>query len=451
MSEFFVDAAGIIRTSNNERHTAGGRIHFGQKKLSWLQPFRADALDLIRVATAVYHVDRIAPRPRGGLDVQREIELHCEVSRPDTWEPQKDLIEATLNWMTDDCWKLTFALANAALSQQKDFFPAEIPPGSRVALYSGGLDSQAGTFLASRRGQRTYSVTCLGNDVRDAFVRAAHSAITRLGGDSQLVRFDHRLHWAGRCDPLMRARAFLFWSAGAAIADALNVREVDSYECGPGALNLPMNAAQIGSQNTRAMHPRTLMMLESLFAAVLGRSIRLRLPWLEKTKGQLCAAVGEPLSELAKASNSCDQGERGKKREAWAGHCGSCTSCLYRRAGLYAALGAKDPTEYADAETSRTGDYDLNAFVHQARDFLRLVRYADIVQFEPSARHFVSYLVAHGANRDAAERSLETVLQRHADEALRWHQDVQPEISAQKPQRSQRTEEESSDLFQKDR
>lgn len=452
MSEFFVDAAGGIRSSSDEKHAAEGRIYFGQNKVSWLQPFRAEALDVIRVATAVYQVDRIAPRPRGGLDAQRAINLECEVSRPDLWEPQTTLLGKLLNWMTDDCWKVTFSLAKARLPQQKDFFPAEsISSGSCVALYSGGLDSQAGTFLASRQGRRIYSVTCLGNDVRDAFVQTAHATIRRLEGDSQLVRFDHRLYRAGHYDPLMRARAFLFWSAGVAVADALNVSEVDSYECGPGALNLPMNAAQVGSQNTRAMHPRTLMFLESLFTAVLGRPIRLRLPWLEMTKGQLCVAVGDALGEVARSSNSCDQGERGKKREDWARHCGFCTSCLYRRAGLFAALGADDPTEYAEVETARTGNYDLNAFVHQARELLRFATYNDVLQFEPSARHFVSYLVACGAGRPAAERSLVTVLQRHADEALRWRQAMQPQIRAQKPQRSQCAEEESGDLFRKTR
>ena len=79
---------------------------------------------------------------------------------------------------------------------------------------------------------------------------------------------------------------------------ALGLRRLVTFEAGVGAMNLPMNAAQTGAENTRAMHPRTLLLAQSLFSRLFGSDFSVEAPFIFVTKGELCQSVSRNLHAL---------------------------------------------------------------------------------------------------------------------------------------------------------
>ena len=70
-----------------------------------------------------------------------------------------------------------------------------------------------------------------------------------------------------------RSRGLLFLAAGIATAWALRQDQLRVFENGIGAINLPYLRSQFGSQATRAMHPRTLLLAQNLAAAISHRPV----------------------------------------------------------------------------------------------------------------------------------------------------------------------------------
>jgi hypothetical protein len=107
------------------------------------------------------------------------------------------------------------------------------------------------------------------------------------------------------------------------------------YENGVGAINLPYTNWQLGAQNTRAMHPAAISLIEAVLRRVSRTAISLDLPNLFRTKGELCASLERsPLASLATLTISCDGFPQ---RLPGAKQCGLCSSCLLRRQALNAS------------------------------------------------------------------------------------------------------------------
>ncbi len=447
-ARYSVGISGELRVT--ERHGAPrplGRIDVAWDMLSWWGTPRPLVKDLLHIATAVHHIDRIAPRERSGDGVwgpaPRRLDVELRVSEPSHWLGVNDELNQLLHWLTDDDWNLSFHRAQDVRPTQKDCHLERLVGAEELALFSGGLDSLAGAYVRLQENNRPlYLLSSLGTSVRERFQKQACAAL-----DASRYRWMGFRHQLRRHGPLVtpnRTRGFLFLSAAAAAADTLGIQTVATYECGVGALNLPMNGAQIGAQNTRATHPRTLRRLESILRRVLETDLRLELPFLLLTKGELCRRTGDALGKLARASNSCDETERNKKdlRE----HCGVCTSCLLRRTSLYAAHGDADPSTYRCHETRRNGRYQIDAFHAQARCFAAMNRYQDLVDHSWTVDDAVDYLTARGTSLHHAQEQVLSLFKRHAEEVLSFYQERSPSDLSPRPRRT-RTERPHHDLF----
>ncbi len=104
-----------------------------------------------------------------------------------------------------------------------------------------------------------------------------------------------------------------------------------------------MNSTQLGVDNYRGVHPRSLMMAENVFELALEQSIRIK-TFLFHTKAEICKAL-QPAgrADIVRDTVSCDgflQRIPGKSQ------CGHCTSCILPRQSLYTAgLEKCDPVE----------------------------------------------------------------------------------------------------------
>jgi 7-cyano-7-deazaguanine synthase in queuosine biosynthesis len=449
------DANGQIRCQSNEVWCPTAMTSLdGVRTTTWLGPFGSPERDLLRVMAAALVADRLSPRRpqtvkrlQRDLGWQRRLQLRVCVESPDRWSSAASDLRALLSFMTDDAWEFEFEGISTTTAQQQ-LLPLERTEDIReVALFSGGLDSVAGTF--ARRRQATGSilaVSACGNDVRGAAQKTALEALRSLGIKANWLKVAHQLRGARRSrsgmEPSQRSRGLLFLAMGTAAASQLTLDTFSVYETGTGCINMPISAAQVGAQCTRAMHPRTLALFNQLVPRVLDRPVRAIAPFFLCTKGELCAFAGESLAALAKVSMSCDEGE-GHKADAML-HCGLCTSCLFRRIALHAGGLVPDPTRYRDVTTRRHSRYEVIAFENHATTLRSCRSLGDLVDMDPDARFATTLPMVEALNEDSAAAAVFAMYQRYAAEIQAYFGASRPTVAMRS---RQARKERDRDLF----
>ena len=144
-----------------------------------------------------------------------------------------------------------------------------------------------------------------------------------------------------REEPTQRTRATVFLTFGVITALQAQADTLWVYENGTGAFNLPLNGTQLGVDNYRGVHPRSLLMAEELFQLALEENIRIINPFVFSTKAQVLGSLQPAgVADLVRETVSCDGYP---VRVAGQPQCGNCTSCILRRQALHSgALSAHD-------------------------------------------------------------------------------------------------------------
>lgn len=256
-----------------------------------------------------------------------------------------------LQWLGEDDWIIHFAERQTApYSAELDQFLYRLPPEPpiTVSLFSGGLDSLAGlathmlnnqsssyilvSGYTNRRlaGRQRLQVRLIrqstrGRNLKDAMPTVCHVA----------VPFGLHRREGQQEDKWQRYRGLVFLAIGAVAALQAGADTLWVCENGIGALNLPLNKTQLGVDNYRGVHPRSLMMAENLFELALDKPLRIRNPFLFRTKTEMCRALGPiGLASAVQFTVSCDSFP---VRVPGKSQCGVCTSCILRRQSLLAA------------------------------------------------------------------------------------------------------------------
>jgi 7-cyano-7-deazaguanine synthase in queuosine biosynthesis len=322
-----------------------------------LDPLLADWVD---VALFAYVADRLSPRrdpksPQRMYQWARRMNLKLPVRHPEVWrEPRAAAALAdVLRHFTDDEWHLEFVARREAgrpAERQEYLFAAPQSDAVRVALYSGGLDSFAGA--ARQCAELSDHSFVLVSGVTNSRQRSAQreqvrALVRRFGRNVCHLTVPFGINWRGQPhngveDASQRTRGFLFSTLGAATAIAAGSRELYVYENGVGAINLPCDATQLGTSNSRAVNPLSLRRMSEFAELLTGSTFTFRNPFLFQTKGEMCRHPSvRGLAAYVPTTFSCDGfpvQARGKSQ------CGSCTSCLLRRLSLESAgLSAADP------------------------------------------------------------------------------------------------------------
>jgi 7-cyano-7-deazaguanine synthase in queuosine biosynthesis len=314
-----------------------------------LEPALADWVD---IALMTYVADRLAPRrdPKSqqrAYQWARRIHLKLPVRLPDLWSAPHvaGKLSALLNHFTDDEWHLEFAGRRGWGRPPRQGYLFASPPSlpALAALQSGGLDSFAGAarHLADMAGNSFVFISGATNRRQRSAQREQVRALARrFGREVCHVTIPFGIDWNGQShkgieESSQRTRGFLFSTVGAAAAVAAGASGLHFYENGIGAINLPYNATQLGTSNSRAVHPLSLLLMSDFAETLLGRPFVFRNPFLFRTKGEMCRHPAvRAVAEYIPATFSCDGfpvQAKGKPQ------CGSCTSCLLRRLSLHAA------------------------------------------------------------------------------------------------------------------
>jgi hypothetical protein len=319
------------------------------------------AADLLEVAASAHVLDRQRRRSAIRDDPYtqswpRELQLGVRVRQPERWKTESVLcrLTALLDWVSDDHWDIDIqACTFGPLDNPKGFlFPTPVETPARIALLSGGLDSALGLCRVLQDERETPTLQSLiavsiTNQPRlTACQRAVVAAAGRVAGTTPRIvplTFNLRLHGPS-VESSQRTRGILFLAAG--IASALATRQplLEVWENGIGAMNLPIVASQVGSMATRAVHPRTLKLLNDLLTA-LEAPVRVDNPYLGWTKAAMVRTVDRDFDEVLAATASCDSAF--SHRQEGPHLCGRCTSCLLRRQSLIAG-GRSDLDERDD-------------------------------------------------------------------------------------------------------
>ena len=322
---------------------------------TFLQALPTRVADLLDVALAIYAADRRSRRDFKGANTgQRQISVKVGVRNLGLWTESRMArrLQEFLYWLSEDIWSFQFVRRQAApMLVENNQFLFQLPPESpvTVSLFSGGLDSLAGLAAHSMQMQSSshilvsgYTHHRLAERQRSQLKKLQQSNLGRDFPSSKPTVLHVPIHFGihklkgMREEKGQRTRSLVFLALGAAAALQAGVDTLWVYENGIGALNLPLNESQLGVDNYRGVHPRSLMMAESLFELALDQPFRIKNPFLFHTKVEMCRALKHAgLVDAINCTVSCDSFPLripGKPSQ-----CGYCTSCVLRRQSLYLA------------------------------------------------------------------------------------------------------------------
>lgn len=399
------------------------------------------SLDFLNIAAGVYAVDRAVKRKPGeGNDLGvRTLGLCFAVDDVAFWQRREitDAVEGLLHFLTDENWSLRFvpaALPRLSPQRQSKLPLPWVQKPRRIALYSGGLDSAAGLANQVLAGKTDYLLLTVGH--HSALRRRCTRQIQQLGeltGTARQLHANLVVALRGGAAKRMstqessqRTRAFLFCAAAAVAAQTCEVEDIEVFENGVGAINLPVMTGMLtGGLATRGAHPTFLARMGDLASAVAEKPVRYSLPFAAHTKAEMLTVLKtHNLGSWAQLSHSC---VHTSLRERGIRHCGQCPGCIERRQA-FAAAGIPETTrgQYSDKPlTQNNADY-LRCYLKDAATWL-----AD----EARVRRRLHWHLAATQVLPEHHIAIAEQLRRHAQEVIATlgHMTVQPGFRVHTP------------------
>ena len=404
---------------------------------SAVEPVMADLVD---IAVAIHMADRLAIRSiQGPANWSRELHLSLAVRHPEKWNSLQGRFISLLNFLTEDSWSLEFSLIRDSrrTSEIQPYLFPKATDGKPISasLFSGGLDSLAGTAASvfSALNNQFIAVSAAPNIRQRTRQQQQIEILRRTSGASILhVSIPYAMKYGDQYaqEASRRSRGFLFLIFGGVVALAAGAARLNVYENGLGAINLPYDQSQIGTDNARAVHPRVLRLAAELLSLVSGRPFTIINPCIFLTKAQMLTHPGiRQIREAIAITFSCDGFP---VRAEGRSHCGFCTSCLLRRLSLeLAGLDGFDGHEYLRDWKSQSFPSThqhlrgLRAMDWQALRFKRCLAESDpwlalTLEF-PELRVLVQDLdrLDHQGSRSIAAK-LQSLIARHVHEWSRF-------------------------------
>jgi hypothetical protein len=307
-----------------------------------LPPLLADMVD---IALAVHTTDRLALREFDrSSNWSRRLQVELCVRCPEVWAEVLlvSRLEKLLSFLTEDAWQLAFVPRQDSLRSsevQDHLFGRCGDDDPEVSLFSGGLDSLAGTAGRLCESAKHFILVSASPNPRQRSRQQRQVRILReeLGGQISHVCVPYGLNRGDEYaqEPSRRTRGFLFLVLGGVTALMARSSALHLYENGIGALNLPYDHSQIGTDNARAVHPRVLREVGELLTLVGGKPFSIQNHSIFKTKAEMLqhSAISR-VGTAIPLTFSCDGFPVRTKARA---QCGFCTSCLLRRYSLEVA------------------------------------------------------------------------------------------------------------------
>ena len=304
--------------------------------------------DLLEIAAFVFAADRNTSRGKDNNLIydnwDREFEFHIPVRDLEFWDNNeiKELLSKTLKYMSGDrpykfkYYKKDDAGKDSLFDNEK--FTIRPNKGTRVVLFSGGLDSLAGTIKTL---EETDKEVCLishqsGQPSVIKTQRELYNEIQLMYPD-RCSHYKYRTGLVGtiRADETQRTRSFLYCSTAFVIAKVYDENEIYVYENGVTSINLPETQDMGNARASRTTHPKTLGLLEELFQKISESKFKIVNEFLYETKTDVINVIKKYKKEdLIEKAVTCS-----KTRNITANttHCGECSQCIDRIYAVYAS------------------------------------------------------------------------------------------------------------------
>jgi 7-cyano-7-deazaguanine synthase in queuosine biosynthesis len=343
-----------------DRHGRPGNVHLKIPDISKrLVANIPDALvDLLEIACYIYAADSAILRggpadAQMGMRWRRKLRFVIPVRRLDLWSsaPVASALVETLSFLSEDEYEIEFrSLSEIPVVDTYFEFPTEEATSFRpdeVILFSGGLDSLAGTVeRMAKHGKKVALVSHRSSPKITSVQRyLADQLRSRFGADRVLhvpvwVTLDGSL---GR-ELTHRTRSFLFAALGAVTARLFGRDQISIFENGVVSLNLPSVAQVVGARATRTTHPQVLAGFRRLLGNVLCSPFDVDNPFIWLTKAEIVQRIADNgCSDLIRYTRSCT---RVHEMTIMHPHCGRCSQCVDRRFAIIAAnQDSEDPPE----------------------------------------------------------------------------------------------------------
>jgi len=305
-----------------------------------LVPWEPVVYDALVVCAGVEFCDRIRRRPAHQWG--RRIELRVPVHELDRWNvrPVSDALHAALDFLTGDCWNVSFVSRKKAFTSPKQFafsLPSDI---AAVVPFSEGLDSRSVAGLMHKEmGDQLIRVR-LGTKAFEPIGSGAKQPFTSI--PYKVKPLDDYFP-----ESSARSRGFKFAMVSGLAAYLVKAAAIIVTESGQGALGPALVPAGQTYEDYRN-HPLFTDRMETLFAALYGQNIRFDFPRLWHTKGETLATfvAACPDGHSWSKTWSCWQQNR---QVSVAGHkrqCGICAACMLRRLSIHTAGLKESPDTY---------------------------------------------------------------------------------------------------------
>lgn len=293
--------------------------------------------DLLNLALSVYTVDQVISRASNGFQGwSRHLRLYVPVRLLAPWEGVKNELEELLSFLSGDKWEVYFR-------QLKDNEKHPLNPTSdisRVALFSGGLDSYISAINLLELGERISFVSHYKGGSESAVQDRLYGKLAKKYGSEQFV--GHKIyvqpnqkHKLADKENSSRARSFLFLCLGLTFANCYgDSAEFIVPENGLISLNVPLTGTRLGSHSTRTTHPFFIQLFEKIVLAV-GIKNSISNPYQFQTKGEMILSCKnlKLLKSTYGATTSCSHPDQSRYAgEAPGVHCGYCVPCIIRQA-----------------------------------------------------------------------------------------------------------------------
>lgn len=308
----------------------------------------APALDLYRLATAVFACDVRMPRTTAFDGWTRHIHLSLPVADLVLWSTVAPRIVELLRYLSGDEWELEFR-AQPPPNNQSTVSPVVAPASfvpDAACLLSGGMDSFIGAADKLAAGLKLTLVSHYGAG------SAQHAGpaqkflkhLLQQAYPQQVREFtfnvDPRQGLTGQGESTTRSRSLVFLALGTLVAAAQQAPRLFIPENGLITLNIPLTYSRLGSSSTRTTHPHTLSLFQQV-VQLLGIGVTVENPYRYMTKGEMLAGVGNPplVHQGLPHTMSCAHPNAARFKRMGVGHCGYCVPCIIRasaehRAGL---------------------------------------------------------------------------------------------------------------------
>lgn len=306
------------------------------------------ALDLYRLATAIFSCDVRMPRATAFDGWTRHIHLSLPVANPVLWASVAPRVTELLRYLSGDQWEVEFRAYSPApvapVATTASAPPAFVPDA--VCLLSGGMDSFIGAADKLAEGKKLALVSHYGaGSAQHAGPAQRYLKNLLQQAYPQQVReftfnVDPRQGLTGMGESTTRSRSLVFLALGTLVAASQQAPLLFIPENGLITLNIPLTYSRLGSSSTRTTHPHTLHLFQQV-VQLLGLGVTIENPYRFKTKGEMLVGVGSPalVHQGMLHTMSCAHPNAARFKRMGVGHCGYCVPCIIRasaehRAGL---------------------------------------------------------------------------------------------------------------------